>query len=147
MPSRKRVGFQVFTLVLLAAGIVPLIVGYAIIAGVEPKVYLLEQDPQPFWTLFAISVAQFGLYLGWILRPHPVMYIICFVFSQLNLIFCGAVTFLSGLYSFAPRCSKDDPQCGAAITVFSASLILGVANIMLQYTNVHGGRINLARYK
>lgn len=72
---------------------------------------------------------------GWILRPHPVMYIICFVFSQLNLIFCGAVSkyhmkshlyttanhyvaFLSGLYSFAPRCSKDDPQCGAAITVF-----------------------------
>ena len=124
MPSRKRVGFQVFTLVLLAGtcaaptgflylqflvGIVPLIVGYAIIAGVEPKIYLLEQDSQPFWTLFAISVAQFCLYLGkdlelfrqyisfiilvtgWIIRPHPVMYIICFVFCQLNLIFSGAV--------------------------------------------------------
>lgn len=56
------------------AGIVPLIVGYAIIAGVEPKVYLLEQDPQPFWTLFAISVVQFGLYLGnaW----NPLIYVI-----------------------------------------------------------------------
>jgi hypothetical protein len=82
MPSRKTVGFRVFALILLAgtcffallqeivadnillAGIVPLIIGYAIIAGVEPKIYLLEQDPQPFWTLFAASVVQFCLYLG-----------------------------------------------------------------------------------